>query len=66
MNLDGAEVLVLDEPTRNLSPLSQPEIIESLNNFRGAIIGVSHDKDFISQVFNQVYELDSSGLRKIK
>lgn len=66
MNIDGAEVLVLDEPTRNLSPLSQPEIIESLNNFRGAIIGVSHDKDFISQVFNQVYELDSSGLRKIK
>lgn len=66
MNLDGAEVLVLDEPTRNLSPLSQPEIIESLNNFRGAIIAVSHDKDFISQVFNQIYELDSSGLRKIK
>lgn len=66
MNMDGAEVLVLDEPTRNLSPLSQPEIIESLNNFRGAIIGVSHDKDFISQVFNQVYEIDASGLRKIK
>ena len=66
MNLDGAEVLVLDEPTRNLSPLSQPEIIESLNKFKGAIIGVSHDKDFINQVFHKVYELDTSGLRKIK
>lgn len=66
MNMDRAEVLVLDEPTRNLSPLSQPEIIESLNNFRGAIIAVSHDKDFINQVFDQVYELDCLGLRKIK
>lgn len=66
MNMDRAEVLVLDEPTRNLSPLSQPEIIESLNKFKGAIIGVSHDKDFINQVFHKVYELDTSGLRKIK
>lgn len=66
MNMDRAEVLVLDEPTRNLSPLSQPEIIESLNKFKGAIIAVSHDKDFINQVFHKVYELNSSGLRKIK
>ena len=66
MNIDRAEVLVLDEPTRNLSPLSQPEIIESLNNFKGVIIGVSHDKEFIDQVFDQVYELDCFGFRKIK
>lgn len=66
MNMDGAEVLVLDEPTRNLSPLSQPEIIESLKAYKGAIIGVSHDKDFIEKVFDKVYELDHSGLRKIK
>ena len=64
MNMD--QVLILDEPTRNLSPLSQPEIIESLKAYKGAIIGVSHDKDFIEKVFDKVYELDYSGLRKIK
>ena len=66
MNMDGAEVLVLDEPTRNLSPLSQPEIIESLKSYRGAIIGVSHDRDFIKEIFDQVYKLDFSGLNEIR
>lgn len=62
MNLDKAEVLILDEPTRNISPLSKPEIIEALKAYKGAIIAVSHDKDFIDQVFDKLYELDVSGL----
>lgn len=62
MNLDKAEVLILDEPTRNFSPLSKPEIIEALKAYKGAIIAVSHDKDFIDQVFDKVYELDENGL----
>lgn len=66
MNMDKAEVLILDEPTRNLSPLSQPEIIESLKDYKGAIIGVSHDRDFIKEVFDRVYELDYSGLNEIR
>lgn len=62
MNLDKAEVLILDEPTRNLSPLSKSEIIEALKNYNGAIIAVSHDREFIDQVFDKVYELDKQGL----
>lgn len=65
MNLDGAEVLILDEPTRNLSPLSQPEIIASLKAYKGAIIAVSHDRDFIREVFDKVYELNPRGLKQI-
>lgn len=66
MNMEGDQVLILDEPTRNLSPLSQPEIIASLKAYKGAIIAVSHDRDFINRVFDQVYKLDYNGLRKIK
>ena len=65
MNLDKAEVLILDEPTRNLSPLSKPEIIGALKAYKGAIIAVSHDKDFIDQVFDKVYELNIQGLKII-
>ena len=64
MNLDKAEVLILDEPTRNLSPLSKPEIIAALKNYKGAIIAVSHDRGFIDQVFDRVYELDKDGLSR--
>lgn len=62
MNMDGDQVLILDEPTRNLSPLSQPEIIASLKAYKGAIIAVSHDRDFIDEVFDKVYELTALGL----
>lgn len=64
MNLDKAEVLILDEPTRNLSHLSKLEIIEALKNYKGAIIAVSHDKDFIDEVFDKLYELGPFGLKR--
>ena len=66
MNLDKAEVLILDEPTRNLSPLSKPEINKALRDYKGAIIAVSHDKDFIEVVFDKVYELGLYGLKRVK
>lgn len=60
--LDRAEVLVLDEPTRNLSPLSGPEVRQALKEFGGCIIAVSHDRKFISEVFDEVVRLDEKGL----
>ena len=66
MNLDKAEVLILDEPTRNLSPLSKPKINKALRDYKGAIIAVSHDRDFIDEVFDKVYELGPYGLKRVK
>ena len=60
--LDKCEVLILDEPSRNLSPLSGPVIRRILNEFGGCIISVSHDRKYINEVANKVYELDSKGL----
>ncbi|WP_306489226.1 ATP-binding cassette domain-containing protein [Anaerococcus octavius] len=65
MNLDKAEVLILDEPTRNLSPLSKPEIIKALKNYNGAIIAVSHDREFIDHVFDKKLKLSGAGLSVI-
>lgn len=62
--LDKAEVLVLDEPTRNLSPLSGPEIRQALHNYGGCIIAVSHDRKFISEVFDEIFILNNGGLYK--
>lgn len=53
-------VLVLDEPTRNLSPLSNPVIRDILNDYDGCVISVSHDRKFIDEVSNQVYILDNT------
>ena len=63
MSLSGANVLILDEPTRNFSPLSGPVIREVLREYRGAIISVSHDRKYISEVCDSIYELTEDGLR---
>ncbi len=62
MVLDGANVLVLDEPTRNFSPLSAPVIRGVLADFPGAVISVSHDRLYLEQVCTRVVELTENGL----
>lgn len=65
MILEQAEVLILDEPTRNLSPLSGPEIRSALRSFGGCVIAASHDRQFITEVFDRTLVLDRQGLRQI-
>lgn len=55
-------VLLLDEPTRNLSPLSNPVIRNILKSYNGAIIAVSHDRKFLREVVEEIYELNENGL----
>ena len=62
MALNGANVLVLDEPTRNFSPLSAPVIRGVLADFPGAVISVSHDRLYLEQVCTRVVELTENGL----
>ena len=63
LNLSGANVLLLDEPTRNFSPLSGPVIRGMLAHFPGAILSVSHDRKYIEEVCGTVYELTEAGLQ---
>ncbi|MDD6217511.1 MAG: ATP-binding cassette domain-containing protein [Roseburia sp.] len=63
MSLSGANVLVLDEPTRNFSPLSGPVIRKMLREFPGAIISISHDRRYMEEVCDKVYVLSEAGLK---
>lgn len=65
MILENPEVLVLDEPTRNLSPFSSVEIRKLLKSYKGAIISVSHDKKYINEVCDKVYRLNKNGLELV-
>ena len=64
--LDKCNVLVLDEPTRNVSPLSNPVIKKVLKDFKGTIISVSHDRKYIEEVANKLYILTNNGLNLIE
>lgn len=62
MILQECNVLILDEPTRNFSPLSNPVIRDVLKSYGGTIISVSHDRKYIEEVCDEVYYFTEHGL----
>lgn len=57
--------LLLDEPTRNFSPTSQPEIRKLFANFPGGLVTVSHDRRFLKEVCTSIYRLTEHGLEVV-
>jgi ATPase subunit of ABC transporter with duplicated ATPase domains len=43
-------LLLLDEPTNNLDPPSRQSVTDSLKAWKGAVIFVSHDTEFVEQL----------------
>ena len=56
--------LILDEPTNHLDIKSREILLESIKEFDGTVMIVSHDRHFLRQVTNRVFELDKGELRK--
>jgi len=56
--LAPADVLLLDEPTNHLDYEMTEWLEETLRNYRGSIIMVTHDRYFLDSVCNRIVELD--------
>ena len=56
--LAAPDVLLLDEPTNHLDLDSVGWLQQFLSSYPGAIVLVSHDRDFINAMANRVVELD--------
>ncbi len=56
------ELLVLDEPTNHLDSDSIEWLEEYLNNRKGALIMITHDRYFLDRVTNKIIELDRGSL----
>ncbi|MCG7339937.1 ABC-F type ribosomal protection protein [Staphylococcus sp. ACRSN] len=59
--LERNNVLILDEPTNHLDIDSKEMLEQALVNFEGTLLFVSHDRYFINQLANKVFDLDTSG-----
>jgi ATPase subunit of ABC transporter with duplicated ATPase domains len=57
MLLNPPNFLVLDEPTNHLDLATKEMLIESLRNFEGTLLFVSHDRAFLRALSNRVIEL---------
>ena len=61
--VEEPDILLLDEPTNHLDLSIISWLEQYLNNYRGAILCISHDKKFLENISNQVFWLDRGKLR---
>ena len=60
--LSRPDVLLLDEPTNHLDITSVEWLEKHIQNFRGVVMTVTHDRMFLESTSNTVMELDQSNL----
>lgn len=64
--LTDANVLILDEPTNHLDFSTCAWLEEYLNNFKGAVISVTHDRYYLDKVCNTIWELEFGKITEYK
>jgi ATP-binding cassette subfamily F protein 3 len=55
--------LVLDEPTNHLDIRSREILLDALKSFSGTVLLVSHDRHFLRQLVDRVFEIDHGEMR---
>ena len=61
--LEPVNLLILDEPTNHLDLVTKDILKQALIKFDGTLILVSHDRDFLDNLVDKVYEF---GNKKVK
>ena len=57
----GANVLILDEPSNNVDIPTLTILEDYINSFSGIVITVSHDRYFLDNVVDRIFEFDGQG-----
>jgi ATP-binding cassette subfamily F protein 3 len=63
LSLTSANLLLLDEPTNHLDLASQEILQTVLNDYRGTILLVSHDRYLIDSLASQIWAVDPDSRR---
>ena len=59
--LERPNVLVMDEPTNHMDMESIESLNMALEQYKGTLVFVSHDRQFVSSLATQILELDGKG-----
>lgn len=61
--LTESHVLILDEPTNHLDMSAKDILKAALNKYNGALIIVSHDRDFLSGLIDNIYHFSQGSIK---
>ncbi|NTU96869.1 MAG: ABC-F family ATP-binding cassette domain-containing protein [Chlorobiaceae bacterium] len=61
--LQASNLLIMDEPTNHLDMRSKEMLIDSLENYDGTLLIVSHDRYFLDSLVNKVIEIKGGMLK---
>ena len=64
--LDGANCLVLDEPTNHLDIMARETVEAALEAFDGTVLVVSHDRYFVNEVADRIWEIEDGQVKDYK
>ncbi|MCI0448880.1 MAG: ATP-binding cassette domain-containing protein [Chlorobi bacterium] len=63
MLLKPSNFLILDEPTNHLDMNSKKVLMNTLNNYGGTILIISHDREFLDGIVNKIIEVKNKNIK---
>lgn len=54
----SADILLLDEPTNHLDQEAMQKLVQAVQNYKGAVIIVSHNRYFLDLVVNKIWAIE--------
>ncbi|HEV2852736.1 MAG TPA: ATP-binding cassette domain-containing protein [Thermoanaerobaculia bacterium] len=66
LSVTKPNVLILDEPTNHLDLEAIEALVEGLRSYDGTLIFVSHDRWFVSQLANRIFEISPRGINDFR
>ncbi|MCK8815794.1 ABC-F family ATP-binding cassette domain-containing protein [Natroniella sulfidigena] len=64
--LQQPDLLLLDEPTNHLDLAAKEWLEDYLQDYEGAVVVIAHDRYFLDQVVNRIWELEAGRFEQYK